>query len=251
MPKISVIASNITKQFEVRDKVGTASMLRPGKKKIFTALDDVSFEAYQGDAIGVIGTNGSGKSTLMSIVTGLVKPTSGRMVTVGEASLLAVGLGLNGFLTGRENIKYKCLILGYDKAQIDEITRLSIEFADVGDFIDRPLRTWSSGMRMRLGFAVSTFLDPDILVIDEALAVGDAVFAEKCRYKISEFRKADKTIFIVSHSAGGIKRFCDKTLWLDKGKLVDYDETNKVFDEYFKFVEIQRKNNLPYSAIEE
>lgn len=244
MPKISVIASNVTKQFEVRDKnvgSGIISKLKPSKKKLFTALDDVSFEAYEGDAIGVIGTNGSGKSTLMKIITGLLKPTNGRIVTAGESSLLAVGVGLNGFLTGRENIKYKCLVLGYDKSQVEEITRRSIEFADVGDFIDRPLRTWSSGMRMRLGFAVSTFLDPDILVIDEALSVGDAVFADKCRDKIWEFRQSNKTIFIVSHSAGGIKRFCDKTLWLNKGKLMDYDETDKVFDEYNKFIASQRK----------
>ena len=244
MPKLSVVASNVTKQFEVRDKVvggNFITRLKPGKKKIFTALDNVSFEAYQGDAIGVIGTNGSGKSTLMSIITGLVKPTSGRIVTVGETSLLAVGVGLNGFLTGRENIKYKCLILGYDKTQVEEITRQSIEFADVGDFIDRPLRTWSSGMRMRLGFAVSTFLDPDILVIDEALAVGDAVFADKCRDKIWEFRQAHKTIFIVSHSTSGIKRFCDKTMWLNKGKLVDYGETDKVFEGYNSFIASQRK----------
>ena len=246
MPKIAVVASNVTKQFEVRDKAvgkGLISKIKPGKKKIFTALDNVSFEAYQGDSIGVIGTNGSGKSTLMSIVTGLVKPTSGRILTVGETSLLAVGVGLNGFLTGRENIKYKCLIMGYDKSRIDEITRKSIEFADVGDFIDRPMKTWSSGMKMRLGFAVSTFLDPDILVIDEALAVGDAVFADKCRDKIWEFRQAHKTIFVVSHSTSGIKRFCDKTMWLNKGKLVDFDETEKVFDGYNSFIASQRKKD--------
>ncbi len=244
MPKIAVLASNVTKQFEVRDKSsgkGILSKIKPAKKKIFTALDNVSFEAYQGDAIGVIGTNGSGKSTLMSMITGLVKPTSGRIVTVGDTSLLAVGAGLNGFLTGRENIKYKCLILGYDKEQIDYIMQKSIEFAEVGEFIDRPLRTWSSGMKMRLGFAVSAFLDPDILVIDEALAVGDAVFADKCRDKIEEFRKSDKTIFIVSHSSGGIKRFCDKTMWLNKGKLIDYDSTDKVFAGYNSFIESQRK----------
>ena len=243
MPNLSVVASNVTKQFEVRDKAvggGILSRLKPAKKKTFTALDNVSFEAYQGDAIGVIGTNGSGKSTLMSIITGLVKPTSGRILTVGEASLLAVGVGLNGYLTGREHIKYKCLILGYDKSQVDEITRKSIEFADVGEFIDRPLRTWSSGMRMRLGFAVSTFLDPDILVIDEALAVGDAVFADKCRDKIWDFRQANKTIFIVSHSTSGIKRFCDKTMWLNKGKLIDFGETDKVFEGYNSFIASQR-----------
>ena len=244
MPKASVIASNVTKQFEVRDKIagkGLMSKLRPAKKKIFTALDDVSFEAYQGDSIGVVGTNGSGKSTLMSIVTGLVKPTSGRIITAGETSLLAVNVGLNGFLTGRENIKYKCLILGYDKDQVEEITRKSIEFADVGEFIDRPLRTWSSGMKMRLGFAVSAFLDPDILVIDEALAVGDAVFSDKCREKIWEFRENKKTIFIVSHSTGGIKRFCDKTMWLNRGKLVDYGDTHSVLAGYSSFIDSQRK----------
>ena len=244
MPKVSVIASNVTKSFEVKDKVvggGFLSKLKPAKKKIFTALDDVSFEAYQGDSIGVVGTNGSGKSTLMSIITGLVKPTSGRIITAGETSLLAVNVGLNGFLTGRENIKYKCLILGYDKAQVEEITRKSIEFADVGDFIDRPLRTWSSGMKMRLGFAVSAFLDPDILVIDEALAVGDAVFSDKCRDKIWEFRENKKTIFVVSHSTGGIKRFCDKTIWLNRGKLVDYGDTNSVLAGYSSFIDSQRK----------
>ena len=242
MRRTSVIASNVSKSFTVRDKPARSGVKRflPGKKKQFTALSDISFEAYEGDAIGVIGVNGSGKSTLMAMVAGLTKPTTGRMTVAGEASLLAVSAGLNGFLTGRENIRYKCMILGYDDKKVREITEKSIEFADVGDFIDRPMRTWSSGMKMRLGFAVSAYLDPDILVIDEALAVGDPIFANKCHEKILDFRKANKTIFIVSHSTGGIKKYCDKVLWLHKGKLVEYGAQSDVIQDYTEFVDREK-----------
>lgn len=247
MQKTSVIASNVSKEYIVRDKPSSKSLaakLFSGKKKKFVALNNISFEAYEGDAVGVVGVNGSGKSTLMAMVAGLMKPTSGRIIVAGESSLLAVGTGLNGFLTGRENIRYKCLILGYDKQRINEIVAKSIEFADVGDFIDRPLRTWSSGMKMRLGFAVSMFLNPDVLVVDEALAVGDPIFANKCREKVREFRNDNKTIFLVSHSTGGIKSFCDKVIWLHKGNLVEYGSKDEVLSDYSQFIEKEKAKNV-------
>ncbi|MEH7574396.1 teichoic acids export ABC transporter ATP-binding subunit TagH, partial [Cytobacillus firmus] len=221
----SVIIQNVYKKYKMHSKTSEKLLdviLPNGYGEDFFALQDISFSAEQGDVIGLIGVNGSGKSTLSNIISGVIPPTSGKVETIGQTSLIAIASGLNNQLTGRENIELKCLMLGFNKKEIRELEPEIIEFADIGKFIDQPVKKYSSGMKSRLGFAISVTVDPDILVIDEALSVGDKMFAEKSKQKMFEFKEKGKTIFFVSHSMGQIKEFCEKALWLEYGEIKEY-----------------------------
>lgn len=202
----------------------------------FYALDNVNFEAVEGDVVGFIGTNGSGKSTLSNIISGIVPETSGEVHTRGSVMLIAVAAGLNNDLTGRENIELKCLMLGFSKQEIKELEPEIIEFSELGPFIDQPVKSYSSGMKSRLGFAISVSVDPDILIIDEALSVGDRAFADKSLKKMKEFKELGKTMIFVSHSIGQMKMFCDKILWLEFGRVKAYGEVNEVLGMYEAFL---------------
>jgi teichoic acid transport system ATP-binding protein len=202
----------------------------------FYALQNISFEAEQGDVIGIVGVNGSGKSTLSNILAGIVPPTTGTIKTVGDTAVIAVNAGLNAQLTGRENIELKCLMLGFNKREIKELEPEIIEFADIGKFIDQPVKSYSSGMKSRLGFAISITVNPDILIIDEALSVGDKTFVDKCLDKMNEFKEQGKTIFFISHSAGQVKKFCQKVLWLEYGVVKEYGPASEVLPKYEKFL---------------
>lgn len=202
----------------------------------FYALDNVNFEAVEGDVVGFIGTNGSGKSTLSNIISGIVPETSGEVHTRGSVMLIAVAAGLNNDLTGRENIELKCLMLGFSKQEIKELEPEIIEFSELGSFIDQPVKSYSSGMKSRLGFAISVSVDPDILIIDEALSVGDRAFADKSLKKMKEFKELGKTMIFVSHSIGQMKMFCDKILWLEFGRVKAYGEVNEVLGMYEAFL---------------
>ena len=202
----------------------------------FYALDNVNFEAIEGDVVGFIGTNGSGKSTLSNIISGIVPETSGEVHTRGSVMLIAVAAGLNNDLTGRENIELKCLMLGFSKQEIKELEPEIIEFSELGPFIDQPVKSYSSGMKSRLGFAISVSVDPDILIIDEALSVGDRAFADKSLKKMKEFKELGKTMIFVSHSIGQMKMFCDKILWLEFGRVKAYGEVNEVLGMYEAFL---------------
>lgn len=189
-------------------------------RKRFTALEDISFEVYRGECIGVIGRNGAGKSTLLGLIAGVLKPDKGEIVVRGRISpLLELGAGFHPELTGRENIILNGVLLGMTKKEVLQKMEEIIEFSELGDFIDQPLRTYSSGMVARLGFSVVAHLDPDILLVDEILAVGDLNFQRKCMKKIESFRKNSVTIVIVSHSTEQIKRLCDRVLWIENHKV--------------------------------
>jgi ABC-2 type transport system ATP-binding protein len=186
----------------------------------FEAVSDVSFEIRKGEFVGLIGRNGSGKSTLLKIIAGVYRPTSGNVAVNGTlAPLIELGAGMHHELTGRENILLNGLLMGYSKEIMLSREQRIIEFADIGDFIDVPIKQYSSGMYMRLAFAVATEVDPDILVVDEILAVGDFAFQEKCLDRLRSFRAAGKTIVFVSHGLSQIEEHCDRAILLEKGKL--------------------------------
>lgn len=230
---------NVTKKYKMHSKNADRlkDMLYPGGfGEDFYALQNITFEASRGDVIGVIGVNGSGKSTLSNLIAGITLPTGGEITTNGKVSLIAIAAGLNNQLTGRENIELKCLMLGFTKEEIEQMTPEIIDFADIGAFIDMPVKKYSSGMKSRLGFAISVSINPDILVIDEALSVGDQTFADKCLQRMNEFKEQGKTIFFVSHSIGQVKRFCTKALWLQYGEVRGFGPIEEIMPQYEAFL---------------
>ncbi|HDR7793063.1 TPA: teichoic acids export ABC transporter ATP-binding subunit TagH [Bacillus luti] len=230
---------NVTKKYKMHSKNADKlkDMLYPGGfGEDFYALQNTTFEASRGDVIGVIGVNGSGKSTLSNLIAGITLPTEGEVTTNGQVSLIAIAAGLNNQLTGRENIELKCLMLGFTKEEIKQMTPEIIDFADIGAFIDMPVKKYSSGMKSRLGFAISVSINPDILVIDEALSVGDQTFADKCLRRMNEFKEQGKTIFFVSHSIGQVKRFCTKALWLQYGEVRGFGSIEEIMPQYEGFL---------------
>ncbi|MBS6503596.1 MAG: teichoic acids export ABC transporter ATP-binding subunit TagH [Clostridium sp.] len=237
--KYSIVAKNVSKGYKMYSSPKQKLMdliLPKGAGKTFYALKDISFKVEKGEVVGLLGLNGSGKSTLSNILGGVSMPTSGEIEINGESALIAIGLGMNNFLTGIENIELKALMMGYKKNEIEEIKQEIIDFADIGEFINQPLRTYSSGMRSRLGFAISIYTNPDILVIDEALSVGDPTFTQKCLDKMNEFKESGKTIFFVSHSLPQIKQFCNKAMWLEYGVIREYGSIEEVLPKYQRYI---------------
>ena len=206
---------------------------RHAKREIFYALKDVSFRVDHGECMAIVGSNGAGKSTLLSLVTGLCLPTEGRIRVNGRvAALLELGSGFHQDLTGAENILLNASLLGLSRKKTEACFDEIVEFSGVADFIDEPLRTYSSGMTMRLAFSVAVNVDPDILIIDEILGVGDQAFQAKCHERIAQFKRAGKTLLFVSHSAQLVRQFCDRTLWLDNGEAVLVGTPDEVLDAY-------------------
>jgi lipopolysaccharide transport system ATP-binding protein len=185
----------------------------------FRALNGVSCQVRQGQTLGVIGRNGSGKSTALKLVAGITKPTSGTVKVHGRISaLIELGAGFHPEISGRENVFINGIMLGLTRREVQQRFDEIVEFAELQDFIDAPVKTYSSGMYMRLGFAVAIHVDPDVLLVDEVLAVGDEAFTHKCLDKFAEFKRRNKTILLVTHSLGLVERFCDEALWLDHGE---------------------------------
>ena len=199
----------------------------------FEAVKDVSFEVHEGEMLGIVGSNGSGKSTLLKVIAGVYQPSSGSVSVHGSlAPLIELGAGFHGELSGRENILMNGLLMGFSKRQMRDREEAIIEFADIGDFIDSPVKQYSSGMYMRLAFAVATEINPDILVIDEILAVGDMAFQQKCFERLERFRSSGKTILFVTHTLDQIRKNCDRAIYLDKGTLVIDGTPEEVIDMY-------------------
>ena len=187
----------------------------------FHALKNVSFRIEPGEGVAIVGSNGAGKSTLLSLVAGLVPPDHGRIAVNGRISpLLELGSGFHPDLTGLENVKMNASLLGITRERFEAIRQEIVDFADIGDFLHEPLRTYSSGMAMRLAFAVAVCVDPDILLIDEVLSVGDKAFQAKCFDRILDFKRRGKTILCVSHAAGVVRELCSRAIWLDHGDLM-------------------------------
>lgn len=199
----------------------------------FNALNDVSFEVKRGEILGIIGRNGAGKSTLLKVISGIYKPSSGKVVTAGRvAPMLELGSGFDMELSGHDNIFLNGAILGFSeeflKSKYDEI----VAFSELGGFIDMPLKTYSSGMLARLAFSVATVIEPEILIVDEILAVGDAAFQEKSRARMLELMSGGTTVLFVSHSLQQIREMCDRVIWLNHGQLQMYGQTQEVCDAY-------------------
>jgi ABC-type polysaccharide/polyol phosphate transport system ATPase subunit len=235
---------SVTKTF----KSGTAAKLILGHiqdrihrrdRSLFYALRNVSFQIERGESLAIIGRNGAGKSTLLSLVAGLVDPNEGRVTVNGRvAALLELGSGFHGDLTGIENLWMNASLLGLTRKRTAEVFDSIIEFAGIGDFIYKPLRTYSSGMTMRLAFAVAVHVDPDILIVDEVLGVGDSAFHQKCLDKIHEFHQLGKTLLFVSHAATTLAKFCERAIWLDHGQVVAEGPLDEIVPMYEGLVPI-------------
>ncbi|MUG89182.1 ATP-binding cassette domain-containing protein [Paenibacillus timonensis] len=214
----------------------TLSITKRKYHKEFKALDNISFKVNRGECLGIIGKNGSGKSTLLKIITGVLQPTLGTIKINGKVSaLLELGAGFNPDFTGIENIYLNGTIMGYTKDEMDDKLQDILDFADIGDFIHQPVKSYSSGMFVRLAFAVAINVDPDILIIDEALSVGDLRFQQKCYRKIDELKK-NKTILFVTHDMSVINKYCDRVFWINEGVLVDEGDPKTISKKYQAFM---------------
>ena len=244
----AIVARDVTKQYRrflhknqfrtLKSALVTGSLLSdlsPGET--FTALDGVSFEVPRGCTFGVIGENGSGKSTLLKLMAGITKPTSGTLSVRGRVSaLIELGAGFHPEISGRENVAINGIMLGLTRKEVDRRFDEIVRFAELEEFIDAPVKTYSSGMYARLGFAVAINVDPDVLLIDEVLAVGDEAFTRKCLDKIGEFRRRGRTILLVTHSLGLVEKMCDEVLWLRHGGSAGMGDPKRVVDAYLTYV---------------
>lgn len=207
---------------------------RRKKKEYFWALSDVSFEVRKGEVIGLIGSNGAGKSTMLKVVSGVMKPTKGKVVVNGTiAPMIELGAGFDQELTARENIYLNGAVLGYSEKFLDEKFDEIVEFSELKDFLDVPIKNFSSGMIAKLAFSISTIVSPDILIVDEILSVGDIKFQEKSLNKMMELIKSGTTVLFVSHSLESIKDICDRVVWLEHGKVIDIGPASEVCDAYY------------------
>lgn len=238
--KVAIEVSNMNKDFIIYgDKANTLKekiiRFNKTKKEVHPVLKNINLTIEQGESVALIGVNGSGKSTLLKLMTKIIYPTKGKIQVNGKlTSLLELGAGFHQDFSGRENIYFNASIFGLSKAEIEKRLDQIIEFSELGDFIDQPVRTYSSGMYMRLAFSVAINVDADILLIDEILAVGDQHFQDKCMNKMLELKKQGKTMVFVSHSKAAVRFLCDRAVWLSDGKIKIDGSTDKVLEEYSK-----------------
>ena len=239
---IAISVKNLSKKYRLynspKDRMKEA--LNPFRKKYhrdFWALENVSFEISKGEVVGIIGKNGAGKSTLLKIITGVLMPTGGSVTVNGKISaLLELGTGFNPELTGIKNVYFSGMVMGYTEEEMDAKIDNILSFADIGDFVYQPIKTYSSGMLVRLGFAAAINVEPDILIVDEALAVGDIRFQQKCYRKINEFREMEKTIVFVTHAMQMVKNYCSAAIWIRDGKVYQIGEPERVIKDYTSYM---------------
>lgn len=240
MSNDAIEVKNLSKDFKVYyDKPNTLKekivFWKNNKSEVRHVLKNINIDIKKGETVALIGTNGSGKSTLLKLMTKIIYPTKGKIITHGKlTSLLELGAGFHPDFTGRENIYFNASIFGLTAKEIDSRVDDIIKFSELGEFIDNPVRTYSSGMYMRLAFAVAINVDAEILLIDEILAVGDQHFQDKCFAKLEELKKSDKTIVIVSHSLSAVEKLCDRAIWIYNGEVKMDGNTKKVIKEYLR-----------------
>lgn len=250
-PDIAISVKNLSKKYHLYDSPTDRmkEALHPFRRKYhhdFWALQDVSFEIKKGECFGVIGKNGSGKSTLLQILSGILLPTSGEVVVLGKISaMLELGTGFNPEFTGRDNVHMNSALMGFSSKEIERRLPAIEEFADIGKFIDQPVKTYSSGMFVRLAFATAINVDPDVLVIDEALAVGDVFFRQKCYQRFEQLRRAGVTIILVSHGMTEIAEFCDRALLLERGTLHFIGNASEAVKKYYLLRQQIRMDHIP------
>ncbi len=245
---IAVQAEHLSKSYRIYSKPSARlqellSLNRLNRHRDFWAVEDVSFEVERGRTVGIIGVNGSGKSTLLQLIAGILQPSRGTVTSEGRISaLLELGSGFNPEFTGRENVFINGALLGLSRVEIESRLGAIERFAEIGEFFDQPVKTYSSGMFVRLAFAVAINVDPEILIIDEALAVGDGIFQHRCMHKILQLKKEGKTIFFVSHDNSAIKRLCDEVILLDGGRRVGSGDPDSMVQKYLELMYAREKS---------
>ena len=249
--KTSVLVQNLAKNFKLYERPQDRLLeliFRTKRHENHHALADISFAVPNGKSVGIIGTNGAGKSTLLKLIAGTLQPTAGEIKINGQvAALLELGAGFHPDFTGRKNIHLNASLLGVPADDIIQLEREIIEFSELSDFIDRPVKTYSTGMYVRLAFSIATMVRPDILIIDEALSVGDMAFQKKCVTRMNQFRLDAKSMILCSHSMFHIQELCDFTLWIDQGRVKEFGESERVVGHYEHF----NNNQKSYNSIRE
>ena len=254
MSEVAISVKDVSKMYKLFDKNSDRlkDALGFSKKQLYKehyALHHLSFDVYKGETVGIIGNNGAGKSTILKIITGVLNPTEGELEINGRISaLLELGAGFNPEYNGIENVYLNGTMLGFTKEEIDERLPKILEFADIGDFVYQPVKTYSSGMFVRLAFAVAINIDPEILIVDEALSVGDVFFQAKCYQKFEDFKRDGKTILFVSHDLGSISRYCDRVILLNKGEKQSEGKPKDMINLYKRLITTKADNNQNENA---
>ena len=255
MSEVAISVNNVSKMYKLYDNPmdrlkESLGLSRKKKYKEHYALNDVSFQVHKGETVGIIGTNGSGKSTILKIITGVLNPTQGQVVVDGRISaLLELGAGFNGEYSGIENVYLNGTMIGFSREEIDAKLQDILDFADIGDFVNQPVKTYSSGMFVRLAFAVAINIEPESLIVDEALSVGDVFFQAKCYRKFEEFKEMGKTILFVSHDLSSIGKYCDRVVLLNKGKKLAEGDAKEMVNLYRRVLVNQYEE--PEEAVKE
>ncbi|PRM91330.1 polysaccharide ABC transporter ATP-binding protein [Arcobacter cryaerophilus gv. occultus] len=254
MNNTAIKVSHLTKVYKLYDKPvdRLKESLHPLKKKYhkeFYALNDVSFEIKKGETVGIIGKNGAGKSTLLKIITGVLTPSSGHVHVNGRiASLLELGAGFNPEYTGIENIYLQGTLMGYTKEEMESKIQAILDFADIGDFVHQAVKMYSSGMFARLAFSIAINVEPDILIVDEALSVGDMLFQVKCMAHMRSMMESGVTVLFVSHDTHSIKTLCNKAIWIQNGSMIEYGDAGVVANKYIEMQHLQMNDELPITT---